>query len=406
MPDDLARVRSALCRGCGRGWASATTAIRSAPAARCDWAGSRSTEHLDSPATATATSRSTRWPTRCWVAPHSAISAGSSPRPRRRPRGSRAAELLTRSAARVADAGFRATSVDLTIVGARPRLGGALDAMRAAIAGLLELDPVPVSVKASTGNLIGPEGAGRAISARAVAVLEPARDGAAPRHADVGAAATRAAGPAQRRDLQLRPDGLRSGARRQFPLVPLRRPAGPLPALPGLRRPLGHEHHRHRRQDHPGRGRDRRTDRGPHRALDPAIPGRRLGAAHGAAGRAAPRHPAHPADRRPDPAAPRWRPCVPHGRRLDLLPDRLLAGIRPAGPARPGAAARRRTRRGRRVRQGRRARFRALEGAEARRAVAGTRRSGRAGPGGTSSARRCRWRTWARRSTSTPAAWT
>ena len=45
--------------------------------------------------------------------------------------------------------------------------------MRAAIAGLLDLDPGAVSVKASSGNLIGPEGAGRAISARAVAVLEP-----------------------------------------------------------------------------------------------------------------------------------------------------------------------------------------------------------------------------------------
>jgi 2C-methyl-D-erythritol 2,4-cyclodiphosphate synthase len=44
--------------------------------------------------------------------------------------------------------------------------------MRAVLARLLELQPPAVSVKASSGNLIGPEGAGRAISARAVAVLE------------------------------------------------------------------------------------------------------------------------------------------------------------------------------------------------------------------------------------------
>ena len=89
------------------------------------------------------------------------------------PAGIASTELLDAIRAQVADAGFRATSVDLTIIGARPRLGGVLDSMRAAIAELLELHPTQVSVKASTGNLIGPEGAGRVISARAVAVLEP-----------------------------------------------------------------------------------------------------------------------------------------------------------------------------------------------------------------------------------------
>ena len=89
------------------------------------------------------------------------------------PEGIASGSLLAAVRGRVADAGFRATSVDVTIVGARPRFGAALDAMRGAIAGLLELDPAAVSVKASSGNLIGAEGAGRAISARAVAVLEP-----------------------------------------------------------------------------------------------------------------------------------------------------------------------------------------------------------------------------------------
>jgi 2-C-methyl-D-erythritol 4-phosphate cytidylyltransferase/2-C-methyl-D-erythritol 2,4-cyclodiphosphate synthase len=74
--------------------------------------------------------------------------------------------------ARVADAGWRPAAVDLTIVGARPRLAGRLDAMRAAIAGLLGLDIGRVSVKASTGNLDGSEGAGRSMSALALATLE------------------------------------------------------------------------------------------------------------------------------------------------------------------------------------------------------------------------------------------
>jgi 2C-methyl-D-erythritol 2,4-cyclodiphosphate synthase len=63
--------------------------------------------------------------------------------------------------------------VDLTITAGRPRLGQHLDAMRAAIAGLLAIDPGFVSLKASSGNLGGDEGAGRAISAQAVARLEP-----------------------------------------------------------------------------------------------------------------------------------------------------------------------------------------------------------------------------------------
>jgi 2C-methyl-D-erythritol 2,4-cyclodiphosphate synthase len=46
--------------------------------------------------------------------------------------------------------------------------------MRLAIAGLVGLGPDRVNVKASTGNLEGWEGAGRGISASAVAVVEAA----------------------------------------------------------------------------------------------------------------------------------------------------------------------------------------------------------------------------------------
>ena len=90
------------------------------------------------------------------------------------PAGVASSDLLAAIVARVAAAGLRATSIDVTVVGARPRLGDRLDAMRDAIAGLVGLDRGRVNVKASTGNLLGPEGAGRAISAHAVALLEPA----------------------------------------------------------------------------------------------------------------------------------------------------------------------------------------------------------------------------------------
>jgi 2-C-methyl-D-erythritol 4-phosphate cytidylyltransferase/2-C-methyl-D-erythritol 2,4-cyclodiphosphate synthase len=68
--------------------------------------------------------------------------------------------------------GWRVSSVDVTIVAARPKLGAHLDEMRAVIADLLGLAPRAVNVKASTGNLDGPDGAGRSISALAVASLE------------------------------------------------------------------------------------------------------------------------------------------------------------------------------------------------------------------------------------------
>jgi 2-C-methyl-D-erythritol 4-phosphate cytidylyltransferase/2-C-methyl-D-erythritol 2,4-cyclodiphosphate synthase len=88
------------------------------------------------------------------------------------PKGIASRELLAEVARRLASAGWRTTSVDLTIVGARPRLVGLLDKMRDAIAETLAVPTDAISVKASTGNLVGMEGAGRGISASAIAAIE------------------------------------------------------------------------------------------------------------------------------------------------------------------------------------------------------------------------------------------
>jgi 2-C-methyl-D-erythritol 4-phosphate cytidylyltransferase/2-C-methyl-D-erythritol 2,4-cyclodiphosphate synthase len=88
------------------------------------------------------------------------------------PRGADSRELLAAVVARLAGDGWRPVSIDLTIVAARPRLGPRLDAMRAAIAAILGAPIEAVNVKASTGNLNGAEGAGRAVSALAVATIE------------------------------------------------------------------------------------------------------------------------------------------------------------------------------------------------------------------------------------------
>jgi 2-C-methyl-D-erythritol 4-phosphate cytidylyltransferase / 2-C-methyl-D-erythritol 2,4-cyclodiphosphate synthase len=95
------------------------------------------------------------------------------PADERAERGVASTELLRAVAARVRAAGWRVASVDLTITAARPKLAGLLPPMEAAIARAIGIEPDAVNVKASTGNLAGPEGAGRSISASAVAWLVP-----------------------------------------------------------------------------------------------------------------------------------------------------------------------------------------------------------------------------------------
>ena len=233
LPGDLRRVATALGTSAtpsGRG--SATTAIRSGRAVRCSLGGLEITGapalhgHSDGDVALHA------------VADALLGAAGLGdlgrlfPADARTPRGIASAVLVDEVRRRVDGAGWRPASVDLTIIAARPRLASWLDPMRDRIAALLGLDPGAVNVKASTGNLDGAEGAGRSISALAVATV-----GARPmtlRLHDTLSGETRPLGPAHagpRRDLLLRPDGLRPGAHRQLPLVPVRRPARPLPAL-------------------------------------------------------------------------------------------------------------------------------------------------------------------------------
>ena len=87
-------------------------------------------------------------------------------------RGASSPDLLRAVVARLASSGWAPVAIDVTIRAARPRLGASrLEAMRDAIAGLLGLAPASVAVKASTGNLIGYEGAGRGIAATAIATV-------------------------------------------------------------------------------------------------------------------------------------------------------------------------------------------------------------------------------------------
>ena len=68
--------------------------------------------------------------------------------------------------------GWRVDRAQVSIVGARPKIGGrGLDEMASGIARLVGSEPGSVSVVASTGNLSGDEGAGRVIRATALVTV-------------------------------------------------------------------------------------------------------------------------------------------------------------------------------------------------------------------------------------------
>ncbi|MEP7360973.1 MAG: 2-C-methyl-D-erythritol 2,4-cyclodiphosphate synthase [Chloroflexota bacterium] len=86
--------------------------------------------------------------------------------------GIASSHLLRVAVAQAAKTGWTIESVQVSVVGARPKLGGErLDAMAANVANLLAVSRDSVAINASTGNLSGDEGAGRVITATALVGL-------------------------------------------------------------------------------------------------------------------------------------------------------------------------------------------------------------------------------------------
>jgi len=79
--------------------------------------------------------------------------------------------LLAESARIVAEAGWTVGNVDVTVMAERPHLAEARDTMRANVAGALGVDIGAVSIKATRGEQLGPEGRGEAITVHAVVLL-------------------------------------------------------------------------------------------------------------------------------------------------------------------------------------------------------------------------------------------
>jgi len=84
-------------------------------------------------------------------------------------RGTPSRVFLARAAAEIADRGGRIINMDVTLVCETPKIGPHRDAMRTAIAEILEISPSRVSVKATTSEKLGFTGRGEGIAAMATA---------------------------------------------------------------------------------------------------------------------------------------------------------------------------------------------------------------------------------------------
>ena len=86
-------------------------------------------------------------------------------------KGADSVVLLQETARLLAARGHRIGNIDSTVVAQAPKLAAYIPAMRARIAGVLELDVERVNVKAKTAEKLGPVGQGLSMEARAVVLL-------------------------------------------------------------------------------------------------------------------------------------------------------------------------------------------------------------------------------------------
>jgi 2-C-methyl-D-erythritol 2,4-cyclodiphosphate synthase len=85
--------------------------------------------------------------------------------------GASSLDLLARAQARVREAGFELLNADCVLVGERPRIAPARAAMRARLAGALDIPPDRIAVRATTTDRLGFTGRGEGLAAQAVALL-------------------------------------------------------------------------------------------------------------------------------------------------------------------------------------------------------------------------------------------
>jgi 2-C-methyl-D-erythritol 2,4-cyclodiphosphate synthase len=86
-------------------------------------------------------------------------------------KGANSVALLKGAVARVHDAGYRVSNVDVTVIAQKPKLLPYLDQMRANLAEALGVDVSAVSVKGKTNEGVDSMGRGESMAAHAVALL-------------------------------------------------------------------------------------------------------------------------------------------------------------------------------------------------------------------------------------------
>lgn len=86
--------------------------------------------------------------------------------------GADSMRLLARVAEELRARGQRVVNLDVTVVAARPRVGGAREAMRANLAAALGVDAQDVSVKATTTDGLGAVGRGEGVGAWATCLVD------------------------------------------------------------------------------------------------------------------------------------------------------------------------------------------------------------------------------------------
>jgi 2-C-methyl-D-erythritol 2,4-cyclodiphosphate synthase len=87
-------------------------------------------------------------------------------------KGASSIELLRGVMSLVKARGFRVGNADLTILAERPKLGPYREEMRTNLAAVLEVDPVDINIKATTGEKMGFVGREEGMMAEAVVLIE------------------------------------------------------------------------------------------------------------------------------------------------------------------------------------------------------------------------------------------
>ena len=86
-------------------------------------------------------------------------------------RGASSGDFLAHTVALLSEGGWRVENVDATVVMEAPRLGPHVAAIRAALAGMLQLGGDQVSVKGKTTDHLGFTGRGEGVACYAVALI-------------------------------------------------------------------------------------------------------------------------------------------------------------------------------------------------------------------------------------------